>query len=371
MLDGAELAPAADKLLHLAGRALAWQRRDGSFPPGHNGPHAEPETPVRVTAGWLYTFAYLAGRGEGAFSDAAHGAADYLLSSAARPMGAAFHCRHDPHKSLGNGLVGQAFVLEPLLYASSVLGRQDCRVVAAAVHGAHYWNDARAAWHDLNVDGSHGAINPTFNQQLWFAALGCRLDALGRARAKRFVDDVVRRVQLYRDGVIYHDSFAFRPVPRPGDGPRARLRAARVHWRKWRRRPRQRRRSVGYHAFNLVALSMLRDALPGHAFWGSARYRRLMAAARRPAFHRALETTAFAYPYNPVGFELAYVERSTGLDQAAAEHLVRQLALLELDPEPAIAGAEDQATGLARSYELARVLATPLGAAWPDSTPGR
>jgi len=366
VLGDAELAPAADRLLQLASCALTWQRRDGSFPAGHNGPHAEAETPVRVTAGWLYTFAYLASRGEGAFIDAAHRAADYLLSSAARPMGAAFFSRYDPHKNLGNGLVGQAFVLEPLLFAAAVLGRPDCREVAAAAHGAHYWNEARTAWHDLNVDGSHGPLNPTFNQQLWFAALGCRLDDRGRARAECFVDDVASRVQLYRDGVIYHDSFAFRAVPHPGGGPRARLRAARVHWRKWRRRPRQRSRSVGYHAFNLVAMTMLRDALPAHAFWDSARYRRLMAAAGRAAFRRACEATDYAYPYNPVGFELAFVERSTGIDQAAAGHLAHQLALLELAPEPAIAGAADQATGLARSYELARVLATPAGAAWPS-----
>ena len=86
---------------------------------------------------------------------------------------------------------------------------------------------------------------------------------------------------------------------------------------------------------------------------------------RRAAFRRACEATDYAYPYNPVGFELAFVERSTGIDQAAAGHLAHQIALLELAPEPAIAGAADQATGLARSYELARVLATPAGAAWP------
>ncbi len=35
--------------------ALQIQSDDGSFPPGHNGPYHDQETPVRNTAHWLFT----------------------------------------------------------------------------------------------------------------------------------------------------------------------------------------------------------------------------------------------------------------------------------------------------------------------------
>ena len=34
-------------------QALSLQRQDGSFPPGHNGPWNDVDTPARVTAHWL------------------------------------------------------------------------------------------------------------------------------------------------------------------------------------------------------------------------------------------------------------------------------------------------------------------------------
>ncbi len=43
-------------LLESARAALSRQRADGSLPPGHNGPYADRETPVRNTAHWLVSF---------------------------------------------------------------------------------------------------------------------------------------------------------------------------------------------------------------------------------------------------------------------------------------------------------------------------
>ena len=48
-----------DSLIEAADASLSRQRDDGSFPPGHNGPYHDPETPVRNTAHYLYLYAAL------------------------------------------------------------------------------------------------------------------------------------------------------------------------------------------------------------------------------------------------------------------------------------------------------------------------
>lgn len=44
-----------DLIAKSAKRGIKLQAEDGSMPAGHNGPHNDPETPVRNTAHWCIT----------------------------------------------------------------------------------------------------------------------------------------------------------------------------------------------------------------------------------------------------------------------------------------------------------------------------
>ena len=113
---------ANDFLLHVADKALSWQRADGSFPPGHNGPYHDPETPVRNSGHWLIVFSRCYSlNGDTKYKDAIHRIAKYLTSKEARPEGFAFFHRKSPPKDRCNGLIGPAWTIESLVEASTVL----------------------------------------------------------------------------------------------------------------------------------------------------------------------------------------------------------------------------------------------------------
>jgi len=98
--------------------ALDLQREDGSFPPGRNGVYDESETPVRTMSHWLTTLSKVYEiTGDEVFADAAHDAADYLLSDEARPYGYTFHSRSVEGKDKCDGLVGQAAPIRGLAWA--------------------------------------------------------------------------------------------------------------------------------------------------------------------------------------------------------------------------------------------------------------
>ena len=185
------------------------QNKNGSFPAGHNGPYIDPETPVRNTAHWLVTLCYLFKEtGESKYRDSAESAADYLLSKEARPMGASFWCRKNPEKDFANGLMGQAWTIEALVYASEVLKRDDCYKLAEEVFILHPWDGKASLWRRVNVDGSYKSFDGTFNHQLWFAAAGAMLKKTKTAveRADAFLNNVAVNVELYKNGVVCHNS---------------------------------------------------------------------------------------------------------------------------------------------------------------------
>ena len=189
----------------MAAKALAKQSKDGSMPPGHNGPYHDPETPVRNTAHWLFTFSALCEKtGEQKWAKAAHKAADYLCSKQARPMNATFWCRKNPQKDFCNGVIGQAWAMEGLLKAAEVLLREDCYKTAEAVFLLHPFDESKSIWQRVNVDGSYITFDATFNHQLWFAAIASQLKhtELAQKRSIAFVNKVTKKLDLYMTGVV-------------------------------------------------------------------------------------------------------------------------------------------------------------------------
>jgi len=329
------------------------QFEDGSFFHGNNGPHGDEETPVRNTAYWLYTLSWLVNKGFEEYREYAERAAGYLLSNKARPMKAAFWCRKNPEKDFSNGLIGQAWVIECLIYASKVLSRQDLMNLAIEVHSMHKWNEDARAWHTLNVDGSYGSINGTFNQQIWFAAVGSIAEeyAIGKQLAIKYLDTVEKNLKLYSDGVIFHDS-ASRVFKIRNFRSLARIL---VDCKRLLKLSSQRKRSVGYHAFNLVAFKYLQTVFPEHLFWNSKKFKMISEAYSRKSFTEDLENNEFSYSYNPVGYEYGFFLH--GEIHHIAEMINTQEKVLAIDSAKIMVNrSSDSSTTKSRLYELCRML---------------
>jgi hypothetical protein len=351
------------ELLYDSGRAaLALQAADGSFPAGRNGPYADRETPVRNTAHWLITMLHVhALSGEPAFQDAAARAAAYLAADAARPMGATFLCRTLPERDFCNGLIGQAWVIEALAAATERLGEPRYGDLARAVFLLHPFDEAVGLWRCVNVEGSYGPFDMTFNHQLWFAASGALLepDPQGEvgARVARFLDRTLEtHLKVDPSGRIAH----FVPSPRRRGMPLRLLARALQPLRRLRRSPAMVRKEIGYHAFNLYAFALLRGALPGHALWRSPKLLAALRFVSTPEYVRGLEDNPFGYPYNPPGFEVAFAAQTFADVWAGGQPgswWVGQQLQRTYDPQTRLLGRQtsDQHTLAARLYEATRL----------------
>ena len=293
----------SEVIVQSAAAALRLQRPDGSFPPGRNGPYRDTDTPVRNTAHWLISLlkAHEIAHAT-AFRDAAARAANYLTTPELRPGGATFLCRTGSSKSASNGLIGQAWVIEALCTASSALGEPRYRELATAVFLLHPFDDEAGLWRIRDVDGRCGGYDWTFNHQLWFAAVGVAIggtSSVCTTQAQRFLDCAQTRHLRVRAGCISHR------FPAPHRLQRHPIRHLRSLLRF--RCPRQwmTRQEVGYHAFNLYGLALLKQRFPFHPLWAQPKLALVLRFPKSDTYLQALEQNEYGYSYNPVGFEVA------------------------------------------------------------------
>lgn len=352
------------KLIELsAAAAVQLQASDGSMPDGHNGPYHDPETPVRNTAHWLITFlkAYEIS-GERPFREASERAVAYLCSDAARPMGASFWHRKSPEKDSCNGLIGQAWTIEALALAARMLGDDRCSRLAESVFLLHPFDVDRGVWRRVSVDGSYLSVDGTFNHQLWFAASGALLlpaqDPRVEERVVRFMERLASNMTLYPSGLIRHPLAVVSRAE--GLGLRARQCVTRTLRRASYKAAERamHRKAIGYHAFNLYALALLKQSLPSHAFWQSPQLQRALAYVHTEEYVQGLEGNEYGYPYNPPGFEVA-VALEVFIDQARSlqEWWVSQqlTRCYDLESHMMSRNTEDPATHAARLYEATRL----------------
>lgn len=272
-------------------------------------------------------------------------------------MGAAFYCRKNPEKDFSNGLIGQAWVIECLTFAADILDLEDLKILAINVHQQHRWNIEKEGWHSLNVEGSHGKVNTTFNQQLWFAAVGANIDGyrLGKERAQKYLNNVEGSLNLYADGIIFHDTQAYKW----GNGRfnYALIIPKRIflYFYNYTKKNHQRKRSVGYHAFNLVALEYLRKQFPEHSFWKSSIFSKISDVYKKESYIRELKDNKFAYSYNPVGYEYGFF---VGKDIEKVSHLLdeQKKVINIINTSTEVYRSEDKTITKSRIYELCRML---------------
>jgi hypothetical protein len=348
----------------------------GHAAPGFNGPHGDPETPVRNTSHWAITFARLyrvtnAPR----YLEGAKTCADYLLTSNARPKHKTFHHRNTAHKDKCNGLIGQAWSIEALVEATVVTGNDDYRSLGQDVFAMHRFNPEIGLWYRCEVDGQSLPVDPTFNHQLWFAAAASLLDMpQAAAEVEIFLARLPELCVIYPEGLISH------PIPKNiGRAMRlARLSkprrlAARLRWglRQWNPPPTalplagtpEHDRCVGYHAFNTYALAMLKEQHPNAPAWKLEPVPQIIDYLASEAYRRALAIEqTYGYRYNPPGFEVPFslsgltdMSRKD-LTQATSWWLDQQFKYSpELIPDSQERSTPLAATLRARAYEVARL----------------
>ena len=296
-----------DLFIKSCSKALTLQLSNGAMPSGHNGPHGDIETSVRSTSHWLISFIKAFNlSGDVRFRNAAIDCLQFLQSDFARPMKASFWHRRNKGKDLSNGLIGQAWTIEALIYAFKFFGDDKVLSLAQEVFELHPYHHEVCAWKIVNVDGSIKGVDITFNHQLWFAAIGCELLSLisssSNCAVDHFLDHLGDGLRTYSDGIICHYQHGY-GYPR---GIRVILGASLKSIENTLfRNERIYLHSIGYHYFNVYAMYIIHLHKPDLSFFKSKRFDRILSAHKTRSFRSDLLKSEFGFPYNPPGIEIA------------------------------------------------------------------
>jgi len=299
------------------------------MPAGHNGPWHDLDTPVRTTAHWAILFQKAHElTGEPSICQAATAACDYLLRSEARPYGMTFHCRNaGSAKDRCNGLIGQAWAVESLLSVGRARCHQPYLDAAIAVLRLHPYCPARHGWSAVEIDGGALPLCRTVNQQVWFAAMCLEAGDYAadlRERALDFFRHLPAAVRFLRTGLVQH---SFDPGTTRGQRLRGwvygRMRKVASPSQAAAERRMQVELSAGYQSFLLYGIAMAAARVGPNPLWGPRADRRLLwpciGYLMRAAPQGAGDGNRFAWGYNPLGIEMAYVLRVLGAPSAKAE----------------------------------------------------
>jgi hypothetical protein len=303
-----------DILCSSAGRALEFQEREGYFPKGHNGPWEDEDTHVRTTAHWALTiFKAYQITGEKIFMDAAVNACDYLIRKEQRPHGYTFYCRgNQKGKNMCNGLIGQAWAIEPLILIGDGLKKPEYLEAVQKTAMLHQYNRRLHVWNNVEINGKILGINRTLNQQVWFAAVNLIIGKILNDKilfdraADFFIHLRMLAVYMEEKGLIRHRFEGRRSISgritkniigdkNGGGEDEDKLKLL----------------SEGYLSFTLYGLALAYEYSSEQAFWGDEKLKEIISDA--VAFMNSKftfgcgEKTGYRWCYNPTGIEMSYV----------------------------------------------------------------
>ncbi len=340
-----------DILLQTAKQGIRKQDSEcGRMPSGHNGPWKNIDTSVRTTSHWTITFlaAYQISENN-MFREYATRCLEFITSDTARPNDKTFIHRKDGGDNC-NGLIGQAWTLEALIYANEFV-EQDLINLAEEVFLLHPFDSELGLWRSVDVDGSVGSIHSTFNQQLWFAAIGSQLADENReieAMVSRFLDRIEANIRLTSEGLIIHNNYPHKGYQR------FRYDIKNVFFNGLRQRRTE--LAVGYHSFNLYGMSLLYCEFPNHHFWKTTSFKSTLQYATSDEYLNDAKDNPYCFGYNPTGLEVAFAGQTFDhVDLNVQEWVERQLSLTLNPLDGLMSRGSDPTTLAARFYEAVRL----------------
>jgi hypothetical protein len=311
-----------DCLVKSAQTGLTMQKKDGCFPEGYDGPWRHKATPVRATAHWaLLLYRAYELTGNGIFLDAAMRGCDYLTKKENRPFGYTFYCRRGTLvNDQCNGLIGQAWAVEPLIVIGQRSDNKKYLNIAREVLALHRYSFEHHAWCTVDIDGKEIGINRNLNQQVWFSAMAL---VLGRflgddyllKRSRDFFAHIPSLIEFVDSGLMKH-IFRVRGGARMWLGDWRRIIQALVQRFDKIRVPilvgkRVVALSLGYLTFILYGFALAYRYCNDEPFWHDPALRRILLTSIRYVEshfpYGYLEEGGFRWGYNPVGIEMAFV----------------------------------------------------------------
>lgn len=358
--------------------ALSYANDIKLIQPGNNGPYNHKETILRNKCHWIVVFSKLYQETNNKiYFKAINELSSCFFSETARPFGFSFHHRSVSGKDSSNGLIGQAWTFEALYECYVILNDVKYLKLAEEVFDLHQFDVDNGLWYTLDIDGKVLEIDAAFNHQLWFAYASAQVIPRNNKNFKNieiFLNQIEKNIKVLDNGLVYHpiERYALSNLLKTNESFLNKIKrtiktillkkSLKILFvnkdqilNEWRSLITV--KSFGYHAFNMYAFVKFEKFFPDHSFWKSKSYQKMIKILFDPLFLENNENNKYSYPYNPTGFELAYViyEKfgiNTHLDQIISS--TNKQFELNFDKETFILSKNnlDKDTLTARLYEL-------------------
>lgn len=276
------------------------------LPNGKNGPHGHKMTKARVLAHLtvLNTFLYQKTNLE-KYKASSSKSLSLLLQFSYNNI--FFWTREEPFLSSTNGLIGQAWSVEPLIFIEN-LGLTD--TIKHEYNINYFFSKISfdiddGLWFDNDLAGVITKKNLTFNQQVWFTGLLISYDNHHLDFHKNiyiFLDNLLNHTKLTQKGVFQQairlrNSNILKRFLKSLIKIASYLKDFKIISEK----------NYGYHIFTLVGLAMIHDKYHSHSYFRSNKFYKALKVILKDSFYRKLENSKFSYRYNVVGLELPFV----------------------------------------------------------------
>jgi len=364
MIDMNDIINLDDIIVNSAVSALGIQKADGSFPPGHNGPWNNDDTPVRVTSHWgiLLLEAFSLTKNS-QFKEAAENAYSFLGSKKARPNDYSFHCINSNDLFLqSNGLIGQAWVLESLISAYIHFKDTFYLDLAEDLILKHNFDSDLCLWNVLGLNGEILKIHKTFNQQLWFSVNAYKLTKLRQnsqieTKTKKFFERIPtiisadKFINMLIDEKVFRDSLAI--IKHTGK------KITKLIKDKYMKKI-----SRGYLSFSLFALADLYLIYENRELWNNNKLKSIIFNSVKFLDEKIYydDNNKFGFQYNPIGFEVAFIKENFSdylaeyKGKEVYEWIFKQLnKYFNFNKMMMMENTIDQNTLASRIYELTRL----------------
>ena len=342
--------------------------------PGHNGPHGHLDTPVRNTAHYLIIYLYLYKRtGKERYLELCKTFAEYLCKEQSKSKSGAIECMITDKFDHLNGVIGQAWVIEALLYYYEYTKDDRCLVSAKNIFLSQKYNYEKHAFERVELDGRNIGVDVTYNHQVWFLGCASPLDdyypELGiRSIAEDFLmAGVERDFRMYSNGDLYHaiaiDSkrITKKTVVKALATPIRNLCPQKLDLHYINR---------GYHIYDVYGFCILKERYGMLPFFSSQNFKIAVEHAkdiesfnRRNGVYKYInhgsDFNIYGYGYNSPAFELPYISL---VEEFYSEQLCRETydvqTKLMFDEQTGIMcrNNADVETWNAKTYEIVRAL---------------
>ena len=116
-----------------------------------------------------------------------------------------FECRTKEGKDKVNGLIGQAWAIEPLGFIQKFESDSEALQIATKLIKQHKYEKNISLWFKSNLKGEEDGLDYTFNHQLWFTAIAAKFSKFDDEidlNCLNFLNNLYKNIQIDKSGRI-------------------------------------------------------------------------------------------------------------------------------------------------------------------------